>query len=150
MIDAILLDSDTTVLHIFDASTGGSINAGSGRSGGNSLRISSNGQSCTKNIGSNLGSLNVGFGWSPSSLASIGASGLVYLTDAGTAQVSLKVLSDGTIQAYRGAVGTLLGATSPGAITAGVYQHIEFAATISATVGTVQVWVNGASVLNLT
>ena len=87
MIDAILLDSDTTVLHLFDASTGGSINATTGRSGGNSLRIASNGQSCTKNIGSSVGTLNVAFGWSPSSLATIGASGLVYLIDAGTARV---------------------------------------------------------------
>ena len=150
MIDAILLDSDTVVAHIFDSTTGGSINATTGRSGGNSLRISSNGQSCTKNIGSNVGALNVAFAWNPNSLGSIGASGLVYLLDAGAAQVSLKVLSDGTIQAWRGAVGTLLGASSPGAIAAGVYQHVEIAATISATVGTVQVWVNGVSVLNLT
>ena len=111
--------------------------------------MTSNGVFCTKNIGSNVGTLNVAFAWSPSSLGSIGADGLFDLLDSLTAQVSLKVLSDGTIQAYRAHIGTLLGASSPGAIVGGVYQHVEVAVTISATVGTVQVWVNGVSVLNL-
>lgn len=154
MIDAILLDSDTTPAHLFNggaSATGVAIQSAAGRSGGNSLRITVQASEATQNIGSNVGSLNVAFGWNPSALASPGAAGVLQFLDAGTCQIEIKVLADGTVQALRGSGGTLLGASSPGAIAAGAYQHVEVSVTISATVGTVDVWVNTTNhVLSLT
>lgn len=136
--------------HIFDASSGGlTISAGTGRSGGNSLRGSSNGQSVTKNIGSNQGTFYIAFGLQLNSLAVSGSPTIYNFNDAGTIQDQLRVLSDGTIQALR-AGSVSLGTSSPGAIVAGAYQHVEVLITISATVGVFQVWVNSVSVLNLT
>ena len=152
ILGAIPLDLDTVVLDLFDSTTAGNtISAGNGRSSGNSLRITTNGANITKGIGSNLATLNVALGLQVASLTTPGTSGFLSFTDAGTAQVTLKVLADGTIQAYRGTgSGTLLGASSAGVVVAAAYQHIECTVTISATVGVVQVWVNSVSVLNLT
>src|SRR6185312_4356308 len=153
MLDAILLDSDTSAAHLFDSVSSSAVvlNSGTSRSGANSLRITVQSAQVTKNIGSNVGSLNVAFGWQPSVLAAPGSLGLLEFLDAGSAQVAIKVLADGTVQAYRGAGITLLGASSPGAINPAVYQHVEVSVTISATVGTVDVWVNTSNhVLALT
>jgi hypothetical protein len=146
---AILLDTDTTVLDLFDATAGlPTINAGTGRSGGASLRCTGAGTGVAKNLASNIGTLNHIFAWLPGGL---GAGELCDVRDAGTAQVTIKTLADGTLQAFRGSVaGTLLGSSAVGAVSVAVYQSIEVAVTISATVGTVQIWVNGVSVLNLT
>jgi len=149
ILGAIPLDLDTAVADLFDSSTM-SIATTSSRSGGHSLHGISNGTASTKNISSNIGSMNLVFAVNIAS-SSIGTSAALFsLNDAGTAQVSLRILSDGTIQAFRGSLGTLLGATSPGAFTFGVFQSIEVNVTISATVGVFQVWVNSVSVLNLT
>lgn len=149
ILGAIALDLDTAVGDLFDSFPGPpTINATTARSGGNSLRITSTAASATKNIGSNQATLNVAFAWQPSTLAA-GTSSLLQVSDAGTLQCNLRVLSDGTIQAYRNNA-TLLGASGVGAISGGGYQHVECTITISATVGVIQVWVNGTSVLNLT
>ena len=152
ILGAIFLDTDTNAAHLFSGGVGGagvSIAAGASRSGTNSLRLSNttNG-TATQGLGSNLGTAFVAFGFLPSSLPGTGNATFLQFLDSTTAQVVLKVLGDGTVQAFRAA--TLLGASSPGAVAAGVYQHIEVTTTISATVGVVQVWVNSVSVLNLT
>jgi len=149
ILGAIPLDLDTAVADLFDSSVM-SIATTSSRTGGHSLHAASNGLTSTKNIGSNIGSMNLVFAVNIASNGVGANTALFSLNDAGTAQVSLKMLSDGTIQAYRGSLGTLLGATSPGAFTFGVFQSIEVNVTISATVGVFQVWVNSVSVLNLT
>jgi len=78
---------------------------------------------------------------------------VIYLCDAANAvNVSLAVTTTGAIAAYRGDVGTtgtLLG-TSTVALTAAAWHHVEFKVLASQTVGTIDVYVNGASVLALT
>ena len=143
------LENSAGLSHIFDSVTSMTINSGTGRSGGNSLRGTSNGVGVTKSIGSNQATLNIAFGLQFSSLSVSGTPVFLNFLDAGTIQDQIRVLSDGTIQAYR-AGATLLGASSPGAVVAAAYQHVEVSVTISATVGVVQVWVNSVSVLNLT
>lgn len=71
-------------------------------------------------------------------------------------QVVLKVLSDGSIRAYRGDIGlgatepaTTLGTTSSPALTAGAWNHVEIKVLLSDTAGTVEVRVNGITVLDL-
>lgn len=150
ILGGIFLDTDTSPARLFDTVGAGgvTIQAGASRSGANSLRLTNTGNSsATRNIGANLATLFVAFAWNPASLGTANRVLLQFL-DAGILQCSIQVLSDGTIQALRGA--TLLGATSPGAIVAGSYPHVEVTITVSATVGVIQVWVNSTSVLNLT
>lgn len=65
-------------------------------------------------------------------------------------QVSIICQSTGTIAAYRGnGTGTLLGTSASPAIVAEAYQHVEAVVFFSNTVGTVEVRVNGVTVLSL-
>jgi hypothetical protein len=69
---------------------------------------------------------------------------------ANVAQVSVGVDTTGTVSAYRGTVGgTLLGTSASPVITAETYTHVEVFVTISDTVGTVEVRVNGVTALSL-
>lgn len=70
-----------------------------------------------------------------------------------TAMVGLKVNFDGSISACRltsFTAGTILGTSATGVIKAATWHSIEFACTISDTVGTVQIIVDGVTVLSLT
>lgn len=73
------------------------------------------------------------------------------LQDAGGADIlSFCVQTDGSVQVKRGGpTGTLLGTTA-GQIPQNSWQHVEFYATRSATVGEVEIRFNGNVVLNLT
>lgn len=75
------------------------------------------------------------------------AQSIFELLDAGTLQCDLRVNLDGTLSVTRN--GTNLG-TSVSALSAGAFFFIELKVLISDTVGTVGVWVNGASYLSLT
>lgn len=70
---------------------------------------------------------------------------------ANAAQVSVFVQTTGTIRVNRGRSngGTLLGETASPVITANAYQHVEVLVFFSQTVGTVEVRVNGVTVLSL-
>jgi hypothetical protein len=72
--------------------------------------------------------------------------------DTGNAsQVTIGVQSTGTISVKRGGVGGVeIGLTESPAITAEAYQHVEAMVFFSNTVGTVEVRVNGVTVLSLT
>lgn len=66
-------------------------------------------------------------------------------------QVTFVTNSGGTVTAYRGSSGgTVLGTSSGTTMTQNVWDYVEFQVTVSATVGTVAVRINGATVLNLT
>lgn len=73
---------------------------------------------------------------------------------ANVTHVSIAVTSTGVIQAWRGtqtfSTGTLLGSSSAPVLVANAFQHVEAKVLISDTVGTVEVRVNGVTVLNLT
>lgn len=87
-------------------------------------------------------------------LASLGATAELFtvVTTAGAVQMCITVKTDGAIEARRGTSGgTLLGTSaSTGIISAGAYAYVELKALISTTVGTVEVKVNGTTVLTLT
>lgn len=69
---------------------------------------------------------------------------------ANAVQISIVVQSTGTISAIRGvASGTILGTSASPVITAEAYQHVETLVFFSQTVGTVEVRVNGVTVLSL-
>ena len=122
------------------------ITASAGHSGGNSIGAATNGRTAVKSIGSNIGTMFLAFAYQTAG-GVVGA--IAALTDAGATQVDFNCLADGTIQARRGG-SVVLGATSPGAYVPGAYQHIELEVVINATVGVVNIWVNGSNVLALT
>lgn len=65
-------------------------------------------------------------------------------------QISIVIQSTGTIQVRRGATnGAFLGLTANPVVTAESYQHIETIVFFSQTVGTVEVRVNGVTVISL-
>lgn len=65
-------------------------------------------------------------------------------------QVTIVIQSTGVIEAKRGSrTGTSLGVSASPAVTAEAYQHIECMVFFSQTVGTVEVRVNGVTVLSI-
>lgn len=69
---------------------------------------------------------------------------------ANAVQITIVVQSTGTISAYRGTgAGTLLGTSASPVVSAETYQHIEAVVFFSQTVGTIEVRVNGVTVLSL-
>ena len=66
-----------------------------------------------------------------------------------TQHVNLSLNSNGSLKVER-APSTTLGTTTAGLIIPNVWYYIEFKATLSDTVGTVDLWINGVSVLSLT
>lgn len=70
--------------------------------------------------------------------------------DGSGTQVILSRGVDGSINAYRADAGVvLLGNSGPDVLRELQYYYVEWLATISDTVGVIQVWVNGVQVLNL-
>lgn len=65
-------------------------------------------------------------------------------------QVIIFVDSTGTVSAYRGDGVTLLGTSASPAVVASAYQHAECKVVFSQTVGSVEVRINGVTVLSLT
>lgn len=80
-----------------------------------------------------------------------GAHRLYEYRDANNApQVSLWIDTTGTVSAFRGSSGgTLLGTTSSPVLTANSYQHVEAVVFFSQTVGTIELRINGVTVLSL-
>lgn len=73
------------------------------------------------------------------------------LQDSGTTQVKLHIDASGVLRVYRGSGTTnLLGSSAAGAVPLGAWVSLEFKAKIDPTAGTIDVRVNGVSVLTLT
>ena len=73
-----------------------------------------------------------------------------FMDTTNTTQISICLQSTGIIEVFRGDFVASLGATSTPAVTANAYQHIECMVLFSQTVGTVEIRVNGVTVLSLT
>ena len=132
-----------------EASGIASVNAGSGRRGTKSLRITNTKafiNRCTvRKAFDAQATWIVGFAFKPGNVASIGHD-ILSLRDVSTLQCDLGVDTNGKLVVSRN--GTTLG-TSSIAITSGVYNYIELKITISNTVGVVQLRVNGVTEINL-
>lgn len=72
-----------------------------------------------------------------------------FMDAANLTQISVCLQSTGIIEVFRGDMTTSLGATATPAITANAYQHVECMVLFSQTVGTVEIRVNGVTVLSL-
>lgn len=68
---------------------------------------------------------------------------------ANVVQITVCLQSTGIVEVFRGNTTTSLGATAAPVVVASAYQHIEAVVFFSQTVGTVEVRVNGVTVLSL-
>jgi hypothetical protein len=149
----------TTVLDIYNSVVmQASINASLGlfgRNGGSALRISTTNSSnisgrVAKTLpGGPYPTIFYGFGLRTSSLFGTAGSFFIFfeMRDAGTTQVDLRLLSDGTIRVTRN--GSLLGTTGV-ALLPNTYYWIDGQLTVHNTAGVISVRVNEATALNLT
>lgn len=110
-----------------------------------------------RGFGSALTTVGVGcaFFYTQLPIANTTIAPMVFLDASNTEQVTLCLQSTGGLEVKRGTrTGTSLGATTGPVISSGSWAHIEMvwvaSSTISATDGTVTVYVNGTSVLAIT
>lgn len=86
----------------------------------------------------------------PSASANVGGITLLMIRDGNSPQVSLRVNSTGTLSVMRGqGDGTVLGTTTA-TLNVGSYVYIELKVKVDSSVGTVDLRLDGASVLSLT
>lgn len=90
----------------------------------------------------------VGFSLNPASLPTIAAIGLVRLLDSGTLHVDVRINLAGQFVITRN--GTTIAGPSTEVASFGSHQYIEFKATIHDTTGSVELKVNGATILTAT
>lgn len=129
------------------------------RSGTNGASTNTN-TAAIRSLSSNYSRLIFGVGYLVRAAAiPSGVNGDIIFYDGATAQMCLKVNTDGSISIYRTATtaGALLGTSATGVIPAsgtgavsGDYKFIEVDVTFHGSTGAVQVWVDDVSVLNLT
>jgi len=154
---------DTTVLHYFTSTT---ITAGSpattitiGAGGRNSTQgllvaipnnktAADGGGLAIKTLPSSLSTIYQAFAFSTNVLPVSGQQfALLALRESGTTHVDLRLFADGTLRATR--AGTALG-TGSFTASVNVFYHVEMKAVIHNSTGTIDVLVNGASILSLT
>ena len=123
-----------------------------GRRGGGCLTFASGYPTvcATKVLPGNPATLIAGAAWDMDN--NPGGAGFLAFLDSTTAttNVTLYLTASKAIAAYRGDVGTLLGTSANAVVPSTGYCHIEAKVLIHATTGTVDVRVNGVSVLSLT
>lgn len=144
-------DDYTSLTGEFSAFVGMSIAASQGRrSGSGALFCSSFNAYAAMNLDAVYTELYLSFAFRPTELST---SGIIGLLNAGVGSVALRLNADGSISAMRGTFsGTLLGTSAPGLVLANVYTHVQLRVVFSATVGVVQMRVNGSitNAINLT
>lgn len=127
---------------------GFTIAAGTGRRGGGALTYSGNTLAeCERGV-PQIATYVIGFAYKTSALS--GALAFLSLLDNGTRQLALRFNASGTISALRGGGGGTVLGTSTNALLTSTYYYVELKTTISPTVGTVEVRVNGDPWLVLT
>lgn len=123
------------------------------RTGTYGMRLSTGFQGNLRRVlGGAKTTVGVGAAWYLPSLPTASNTDSLYsFNDAGnTPQVTIMIGSTGTLSAIRGDFsGTVLGTTATPVVVANAYQHIECIVFFSQTVGTVEIRVNGVTVLSL-
>lgn len=135
-----------------------SITSSGGRSGGNSLHARLAAVSYISKAFNNQPTWGIACAVKFSSLAGGGNWGTFLTVQdsvSATIQLELRVGSDGSLRICRnngGNNGTtnIFTTTSPGIIVTNAWIHLEWLSTINSTTGSTQIWINGASVLNMT
>lgn len=122
---------------------GGAILAGGGRHSSDCLRLT-NMQQCPQLDLDNQPTLIVGFAYKPTGFMSAGWAILQFVDAAGpSAQCSVSLDADGTINLRQGYVSTQLASSSPRKLLPNIWQYIEVKATIHNLTGLIEVRVGG-------
>ena len=140
--------STAQILRKWDLQSGSpAINATGGRrTGSGALEFAAAGY-VEKTLTGTPATITVGVAVKLSSLAV--AQDIVRFVDGSTVQLTIRVRTDGKIEAFRNGV-TSLGASGSTIFTAGIYTHLDIKVTISDAAGIVLVNVGGSAALNLT
>ena len=128
-----------------------------GRFGGQAVSINTTSSGgINRNIGASTANFTVGFALYVPTLPTLLSTDLdcfLIIKSGSTFMMGLRLINTGALYVQRMATtvasGTALGNTSAGVITAATWNYIEFSCSISDTVGTVELKVNGQSVLSL-
>lgn len=123
--------------------TGVSIQSTLGRRGGGCVQFSTNTRFIQKTLPSNYATLILGFAYNPNA----GTGDVMWIMDGGTTHLVLNLNASFGLTVLRS--GTTLGSSANGVVATSGFTHIEFKCTISDSVGTIDINVNGASVLSL-
>jgi hypothetical protein len=120
------------------------INAAGGRRSGGCIEFDA-AEYVEKTL-SNLATITIGLAVKISSLSV--TQDIIKFLDAGTVQLTIRVRTDGKIEAFRNGV-TSLGASASAVFTAGIYSYLDCKITISDAGGVVLIDSGGSTVLNL-
>lgn len=127
----------------------GGISLVAGRFGGQALRIAGSGQ-VTRPMTAARTAAAFGLAMRWNSLrTNTNATPFFNLWTGSTYQWGMVANIGGGIDVYRGNAATLLGSTAPGILTASAYNYLEIETAISTTVGSINLYLNGASILSL-
>jgi len=132
-----------------DDSSIGSVQAG--RTSGHSLRMIGGGTILGKTISTGTSTLIVGFGFYIDAFSSNANGQIFQFWDGASEQGALELQTSGLWKYYRrNNSTTALGTSSGIAITTATWFYVELKVTFHSSAGTVDIWVNGTSVLSLT
>lgn len=140
------------LLKKWTAGTTGNTITANGRSGGFALTGTLAGSTwLSRTIGGAQDTMIVGMAVKPTnSMSGSSALGLIRFLEGATVHVSITTDGTGVINAYRGSGTTLLGSSAAGVLTTGSFLYVEAKVKVHDTTGTVEVRVNGVTVLTLT
>lgn len=125
--------------------TGGNnpLTAGAGRRGTNALTLNAFTAYAQKTLSAPSSELFVSVAHSP---AGINGTAVLVFMSGSTSMITLRMNADGSISVLRGALGsTVLGSSAAGLVSIGTYTHFQIRVVFSATVGVVQVRINGST-----
>jgi len=138
------------------AAAPGSIQAGAGRRGSSAYRGTTNTHHFSKGLNTTSSTIILGAALKPGTLDQP----CFNVGESATTHLLVWVAADGAIQVYRTgggagwtaikAFGPLLATSAAGLLSVGVYVHVETKVVIHASTGTVEVRLNGATVLSAT
>lgn len=124
------------------------ISAAGGRRGGGAITLApASGNYLSKNLGANYAALIVGAAFSITAFHTVTPQKILEFFDAGTTQADVRVHPNGTFSVTRN--GVVLGTSTVSASVTG-FQYLECKITFHATTGTVDLRLNGVSILALT
>lgn len=125
----------------------GTITVRAGRLAGHSISLNSSAVLTTPAFTAS-DTFTVGFAYYYEKMSNI-EEPVFQLIDGSTVQCSLYLDPNGELRIYRSLAGTSLGFTTGARIRSGVWNYIEIKIKVSTTVGTVDIHINGISVLSL-
>ncbi len=145
------VDPVTTIPTGWDAVAGNGsaiISAAAARSGTKGLQLggSSTGKAIFKNFTPSISTMIVGFAVNPQNNGLIN---VIAFNDSGGVQVSIQISTTGQVQFFRNAT-VAIGPVATITIGAGVWRYFEAKVAISATVGTVELHIDGVAVIPAT